>query len=292
MTDVLRRGRASLAFSFFAQGVAFALLVTRIPAIQDRYGVSDALLPVGWIYGKITVLRAKQHWKYRARSRVICVGNLTVGGTGKTPVAIAIAELLAQRNIQPFFLSRGYGGKERGPLVVDVKTHTAKDVGDEPLLRARPLGDLLERQRFEELACLMGTAVVPDPTGFGRILRDSAGRFLRIVEQRDCTPEEAAISEVNPSCYVFEVPGLWDALERLDTGNAQGEYYLTDAPALLQSMNRKVLALPVLQANDILGVNTRQHLAQAHALMQERIHDRLMTEGVSVSPWLLRTTVV
>jgi bifunctional UDP-N-acetylglucosamine pyrophosphorylase/glucosamine-1-phosphate N-acetyltransferase len=81
---------------------------------------------------------------------------------------------------------------------------------------------------------------------------------------------------------VFELPGLWDALDRLDTGNAQGEYYLTDAPALLLSMQRKVLALPVLEADDILGVNTRQHLSQAHALMQDRIHDRLMTEGVSI----------
>src|SRR4051794_40924607 len=155
-------------------------------------------------------------------------------------------------------------------------------VGDEPLIRPQPLAGLLTRQQAEGAACLMGTAVVPDPSGFGRILRDTAGHFLRIIEQRDCRPEEAAIREVNPSCYVFELPGLWDALERLDTGNAQGEYYLTDAPALLQSMHRKVLALPVLQANDILGVNTRQHLAQAHALMQERIHDRLMTEGVSI----------
>jgi bifunctional UDP-N-acetylglucosamine pyrophosphorylase / glucosamine-1-phosphate N-acetyltransferase len=155
-------------------------------------------------------------------------------------------------------------------------------VGDEPLIRPEPLADLLERQRAEDAACLLGTAVVPDPTGFGRILRDGAGRFLRIIEQRDCTPEEAAIREVNPSCYVFQLPGLWDALDRLDTGNAQGEYYLTDAPALLQSLGRKVLALPVLRPDDILGVNTRQHLAQAHSLMQGRILDHLMTEGVSV----------
>jgi bifunctional UDP-N-acetylglucosamine pyrophosphorylase/glucosamine-1-phosphate N-acetyltransferase len=155
-------------------------------------------------------------------------------------------------------------------------------VGDEPLVRPEPLADLLARQRAEGAACLLGTAVVPDPTGFGRILRDTAGHFLRIIEQRDCRPEEAAIREVNPSCYVFELPGLWDALEKLDTANVQGEYYLTDAPALLQAMGRKVLALDVLQADDILGVNTRQHLAQAHALMQQRIQDRLMTEGVSI----------
>ncbi len=155
-------------------------------------------------------------------------------------------------------------------------------VGDEPLIRPGPLADLLAREEAEGAACLLGTAIVPDPAGFGRILRDGAGRFLRIVEQRDCSPEEAAIREVNPSCYVFELPGLWDALDRLGTANAQGEYYLTDAPALLQEMGRKVVALPVLEPDDILGVNTRQHLAQADAIMQSRILDRLMTEGVTV----------
>jgi bifunctional UDP-N-acetylglucosamine pyrophosphorylase / glucosamine-1-phosphate N-acetyltransferase len=155
-------------------------------------------------------------------------------------------------------------------------------VGDEPLIRPDPLADLLIMHETERTACLVGTAIVPDPTGFGRILRDGAGRFLRIVEQRDCSPEEAAITEINPSCYVFSLPGLWDALDRLDTANAQGEYYLTDAPELLQVMGRKVVALTVLEPEDILGVNTRQHLAQANEIMQMRIHDHLMTEGVTI----------
>jgi bifunctional UDP-N-acetylglucosamine pyrophosphorylase/glucosamine-1-phosphate N-acetyltransferase len=167
-------------------------------------------------------------------------------------------------------------------LLADYRGPAMVLVGDEPLIRPEPLADLLERQRQDQAACLLGTAVLPDPTGFGRILRDSAGRFIRIVEQRDCTPEERAIGEVNPSCYVFDLPGLWDALDRLDTRNAQGEYYLTDAPELLQTLGRKVVALNVLEPDDILGVNTRQHLAEAHAIMQGRIQDRWMTEGVSI----------
>lgn len=162
----------------------------------------------------------------------------------------------------------------RGPALVVV--------GDEPLLRPDPLGELLKRQRSEEIDCLLGTATLEDPTGFGRILRDNAGRFLRIVEQRDCSPEEILIREVNPSCYVFELPGLWDALDRLDTGNAQNEYYLTDAPALLAAMGRKVVALRTLEPDDILGINTRQHLAEANALLQRRIQDHHMTEGVTI----------
>jgi len=155
-------------------------------------------------------------------------------------------------------------------------------VGDEPLIRPGPLADLLARRGAENAACLLGTAIVENPTGFGRILRDGAGRFLRIVEERDCSPEEKLIREVNPSCYAFMLPGLWDALDRLGTTNAQGEYYLTDAPELLARLGRKVMALACLEPDDILGVNTRQHLAQAHALLQTRIQERLMDDGVSI----------
>ena len=156
-------------------------------------------------------------------------------------------------------------------------------VGDEPLLRPQPLADLLDRQRNDRVSCLLGTANLPDPTGFGRILRDSAGRFIRIVEERDCTPEERATHRGRiPSCYVFELPDLWDALDRIGTSNSQGEYYLTDAPEHLIAMGRKVLALNVLQPDDVLGVNTRQQLAQAAAIMQWRIHDHWMTEGVTI----------
>ncbi len=156
-------------------------------------------------------------------------------------------------------------------------------VGDEPLLRPEPLARLLERQRAERAACLLGTTNLGDPTGFGRIIRDPAGQFLRIVEERDCTPQERAITEVNPSCYVFQLPMLWDALARIGTGNAQGEYYLTDAPAHLIAMGHRVSAVNVLEPNDVLGVNTRQHLAQAEAVMQSRIVDHWMTEGVTIT---------
>jgi bifunctional UDP-N-acetylglucosamine pyrophosphorylase / glucosamine-1-phosphate N-acetyltransferase len=155
-------------------------------------------------------------------------------------------------------------------------------VGDEPLVRPGPLAELLARQEADGVAALLGTAVVPDPTGFGRIVRDAEGGFLKIVEERDCDPVQRAIREVNPSCYVLELPLLWSALDKLDTHNSQGEYYLTDAPSLLQKMGRKVLALTALDADDILGVNTRQHLSQAHAIMQTRIQDHWMTEGVSI----------
>ncbi len=179
-------------------------------------------------------------------------------------------------------LGTGHAAKVCRPLLNDYEGPAMILVGDEPLLRPAPLADLFHRQQVEKAACLLGTAVLPDPTGFGRILRDTSGRFLRIVEERDCTPEERAIKETNPSCYVFELPGLWEALERIGTSNVQHEYYLTDAPAVLMAMGRKVLAINVLEPEDVLGVNTRQHLAQATAIMQARIHDHWMTEGVTI----------
>ena len=101
-------------------------------------------------------------------------------------------------------LGTGHAAKVCRPVLGDYQGPAMILVGDEPLLRPQPLADLLRRQQADGDACLLGTAILPDPTGFGRILRDSAGRFLRIVEERDCTPEERAITEVNPSCYVFE----------------------------------------------------------------------------------------
>ncbi len=179
-------------------------------------------------------------------------------------------------------LGTGHAVKVCRPLLADYQGPALVLVGDEPLLRPEPLADLLDRQAREAAACLLGTAEIADPKGFGRILRDAAGRFLRIVEERDCTSEEKAIREVNPSCYVFELPVLWEALDQIGTSNAQGEYYLTDAPERLMTMGRKVVALNVLQADDVLGVNTRQHLAQAGAIMQARIQDHWMTEGVTI----------
>jgi bifunctional UDP-N-acetylglucosamine pyrophosphorylase/glucosamine-1-phosphate N-acetyltransferase len=179
-------------------------------------------------------------------------------------------------------LGTGHAVKICRPLLTGYEGPLMVLVGDEPLLRPEPLADLFARQEHEGAACLLGTAKVHDPMGFGRILRDSAGRFLRIVEERDCTPEEKAIREVNPSCYVFQLPALWEALDQIGTSNAQHEYYLTDAPERLQAMGRRVMALNVLRPDDILGVNTRQHLAQAATVMQARIQDHWMTEGVTI----------
>ena len=165
-------------------------------------------------------------------------------------------------------LGTGHAVKVCRPLLADYQGPALVLVGDEPLLRPEPLADLLARQEHDEAACLLGTAIVHDPTGFGRILRDSAGtvppdrRGTRLHARGEGHPRG------QPELLRLRAPALWDALDQIGTSNAQGEYYLTDAPERLMAMGHKVMALNVLRPDDILGVNTRQHLAQAASVMQ------------------------
>ncbi len=102
---------------------------------QTDHFISKILTPIGWVYGLATKIRLQTRKGYQAKIPVICIGNITAGGVGKTPVSIAIAKMLQSKGMNPFFISRGYGGKLNGVLV-DLKTMTAKDVGDEPIMLA------------------------------------------------------------------------------------------------------------------------------------------------------------
>ena len=142
--------------------------------------------------------------------------------------------------------------------------------GDSPMLRAESVRGLLERFRAEGPACLLGTAVTADPQGLGRIVRDAAGRFLRIVEEKDASPEERAIREVNMSTYVFAAEDLLHALGRLGNANASGEYYLTDCPGILLAEGKTVEALACLDPSETLSVNTREQLADVAEALRDR----------------------
>src|ERR1700751_385217 len=108
----------------------------RAPAFWWRPATGAALAPLGAIYGAFAALRMQARG-WQATLRVICLGNLTVGGTGKTPAALAVAQLLHAAHERPFFLTRGYGGRLAGPVRVNPALHPAADVGDEPILLAR-----------------------------------------------------------------------------------------------------------------------------------------------------------
>ena len=141
--------------------------------------------------------------------------------------------------------------------------------GDSPMIQASSVRELIEE--FEEggFDCLLGTLIKENPSGLGRIVRDSKNNFLRIVEHKDASLEQRQISEVNMSTYLFERPSLLWALDNLKNNNSQAEYYLTDCPELLLKNGRKVDAKPVLKACESLSINTIDELAMVESKMRE-----------------------
>ena len=142
--------------------------------------------------------------------------------------------------------------------------------GDSPMLRVESVTGLLSEWSARGAACLLGTAVTKDPTGLGRIVRDAAGRFRRIVEEKDATPSERTITEVNMSTYVFEAGALLRALADLRPDNAAGEYYITDCPGMLLREGCVVDAVACLDSSETLSVNTPAQLAAVAAALKNR----------------------
>jgi bifunctional UDP-N-acetylglucosamine pyrophosphorylase/glucosamine-1-phosphate N-acetyltransferase len=154
--------------------------------------------------------------------------------------------------------------------------------GDGPLIRGEVLRTLHNAHREEKAAASMATAVLDDPTGYGRIVRDGEGNFLDIVEQVDATAEQREIREVFPSYYCARSEDLLFALAKLTPNNRKGEFYLTDMFGHLRRAGKKVVAVQAVAAEDVIGVNTRQQLAEVDSIMQERIQRRLRESGVTI----------
>ena len=142
--------------------------------------------------------------------------------------------------------------------------------GDMPLMRRATYESLIETHKREGNDCTLLSAVSDEELPYGRIVRKSDGSFSHIVEDKDCTPEEKSIRELNVGVYVFESGPLWEAIDQLRPNNAQGEYYLTDAPAYILSRGGRVGACPTCTAEEMLGVNTVEQLAQVEELVRRR----------------------
>lgn len=151
--------------------------------------------------------------------------------------------------------------------------------GDMPLVSGSLYRSLVDRAA--DTAVRMVT-VDPGPVGFGRILRDAGGAVTGIVEERDCTPEQAAISERNAGIYAFGAGDLTEAIAHLDTDNAQGELYLTDVIATLSSAGKKIETVTVDEV-EVTGVNSHAELAGVQEILRSRINAGLMADGV----WML-----
>ena len=154
--------------------------------------------------------------------------------------------------------------------------------GDTPLLTGQTLVDLLLEHDSTAASATVLTARLDDPTGYGRIVRDARGSVSAIVEQKDATDDQRRIDEINSGMYAFAADRLSAWLGRITTDNAQGEEYLTDVLGLLAADGDVVSASLCADAAQILGVNDRVQLAQAAAILRDRINDAWMRSGVSI----------
>ena len=154
--------------------------------------------------------------------------------------------------------------------------------GDSPVLRGQTLAALVREHAAQEAAVTALTTMMVDPTGYGRIIRDSAGAFLEIVEEADATPEQKAVREANSGMYAFEAALLADSVKRVPTDNAKGEEYLTDVVAILRAEGHRVASVLIKDNAEVLGVNDRAQLAQARRILNDRLLGAWMKSGVTI----------
>jgi bifunctional UDP-N-acetylglucosamine pyrophosphorylase/glucosamine-1-phosphate N-acetyltransferase len=154
--------------------------------------------------------------------------------------------------------------------------------GDTPLLEGETLARFVRFHRESPVAMSILTGVVADPTGYGRIVRDEQDSVAAIIEEKDASPEQAAISEINSGILAFDADFLDEVLPRIGNDNAKGEYYLTDAVALAREAGRTVAAFAIDDVMQTEGANDRVQLATLGAEMNRRILERWMREGVTI----------
>lgn len=147
--------------------------------------------------------------------------------------------------------------------------------GDGPLIRAETLKIVLDRHRASNAAGTLATSVIDDPAGYGRIVRDGAGgagRFQRIVEQKNASADELKIREINPSYYCFNARALFQALAGVGRNPLTGEYYITDVFEKLLDQGEAVEVIDAVPPEDVLSINTPEHLAEVDRIFRARAH--------------------
>jgi bifunctional UDP-N-acetylglucosamine pyrophosphorylase / glucosamine-1-phosphate N-acetyltransferase len=210
--------------------------------------------------------------------------TLVVVGHGADQVRDHLAEMAPDATAVLQAEQRGTGHAVR--VALDAANDLAGTVvvlnGDVPLLRAETLAGLVEAHETAGTAASVLAAEVVDPAGLGRIVRDPAGRLDRIVEERDASPEQRRIREINAGIYAFDAALLRDALGKLSSDNDQGEEYLTDVFGLLAAAGEAVTVHLADDATETLGCNDRAELAALRRLMRDRVNQAWMRFGVSI----------
>jgi bifunctional UDP-N-acetylglucosamine pyrophosphorylase / glucosamine-1-phosphate N-acetyltransferase len=223
-------------------------------------------------------------WVLEACYGAGCQRVIVVVGHGKDEV---IRQFGDDRRIEWVEQTQMLGTGHAAQMCVPALKQFAGDVfvlaGDGPLIRSAVLQQLHDAHVAGDADTSMATAVLDDPTGYGRVIRDQAGAFIEIIEQIDATPTQRAVREVFPSYYCVKSDALVLALGQLKNDNKKGEYYLTDIYAILRRAGKKIVALQAVGADDVLAVNNRNEQAAVDAIMQRRIQSQLRSSGVSIA---------
>ncbi|MFZ6030749.1 MAG: bifunctional UDP-N-acetylglucosamine diphosphorylase/glucosamine-1-phosphate N-acetyltransferase GlmU [Chloroflexota bacterium] len=184
--------------------------------------------------------------------------------------------------VQELQLGTGHAVMQAETLLRGQSDTVLVTYADMPLICADTLRQIIDLHQSHDGPVTMLTVNAREPRGFGRILRDAGGNIIAILEEAQATPEQRAIRELNPGVYCFRAGWLWDALHRIKPAPQKGEYYLTDLVEMAAKQGHSIRAVTTDDEDQMIGVNTRVHLAEAAAALQRRIHHDWMLAGVTI----------
>lgn len=184
--------------------------------------------------------------------------------------------------IQKNLLGSGDAVNQAKPKLEDFDGDILILCGDIPLIKPETIKELLNVHRNAKSACTILTILLKDPTGYGRIVRNDEGKVVGITEENEASVFEKAIEEINVGAYCYKSKDLFEALSLVKNKNKKGEYFLTDTVSILSKSGKKVETYTTKDTDEIIGINSRIELAKAEAIMQKRILNYLMQEGVTI----------
>ncbi len=226
--------------------------------------------------GKPMVLRAVESAEKIGAARLVVVVGHHAEAVTQAVHGRAETALQAQQ------LGTGHAVMQAADLLRGKSELVVVTYADMPLLRPETLRQLVQAQQHNTAGCLaMLTVTLPNPRGFGRVVRAADGSVTAIVEEAECTPEQRAIQELNAGVYAFKAAWLWDALTRIQP-KSKGEYYLTDLIEIAVAEGQRVVGIEAEDADEVIGVNTRVHLAEAEAILRRRVNEQHMLNGVTL----------
>ncbi len=216
-----------------------------------------------------------------AVQKVNCERSVVVVGHGAEAVQSFLGDR-AEYALQSEQLGTGHAVRQAEPLIGSEQGTTIVICGDTPLVTPETLENLIHQHESEGAAVTILTAVMEDPTGYGRIIRDADGSVIKIVEQKDGTPEELAVQEINTGTYCFDNSLLFSALSKVTNNNAQQEYYLPDCITILREQGKRISAYVTADISESIGVNDRVALSEAEQFMRRRLARYHMLNGVTI----------